>query len=346
MPGNGRGSTVVQKAPVAAPRAYEGENRDSRGFDEGEFDDDSYYGEGDSEETITEIVGEEVIEIDSDEDLNNLEQQDNEDEAKRINDYLQVDQDQYINDEYANVDAEQKEEQSPSREANFEYGGVNPVISPIAEDQREQDETMGSQGKASYTHSYYSKLYPRQTSGRKTRTKKKLPIWEKERRARKRAAKKAQQNLYAYAPYDLAKMNPEWGKYDVKQARFETDKKLTKSSLWNQSNQSKVPMLSDHLRTSQGYEKNPLLSRDRRISGKSGHSINNVFHESQLQKRLSAGGEKISAPHSHLSFGKDTGRAFMTPLDLQQKQVIESKLPLGSHIADARHRNLHSSSVF
>ena len=72
MPINGRGSTVVQRAPVDQPKAYEGENRDSRGFDEGEFDDESYYGEGDSEETITEIVGEEIIEIGSDEDIDNL----------------------------------------------------------------------------------------------------------------------------------------------------------------------------------------------------------------------------------------------------------------------------------
>ena len=63
--------------------------------DEGEYD--SYYGEGESEETVTEIVGERVEELESDAFEDEVIEQENEQNQQRIDNFLEVDQNQYIN---------------------------------------------------------------------------------------------------------------------------------------------------------------------------------------------------------------------------------------------------------
>lgn len=74
MPEPARGSTVVVQQD--RPEGQEvPEGRLSGSFQEGEYDS---YGEGESEETITEIVGEEIIELDSDEDVEGQMEQDHE----------------------------------------------------------------------------------------------------------------------------------------------------------------------------------------------------------------------------------------------------------------------------
>lgn len=76
------------------------EGRMSGSFEEGEYDS---YGEGESEETVTEIVGEEVVELESDEEVEQAMEKDHENDQKRIDAqlaYLEVDQDQYINQDY------------------------------------------------------------------------------------------------------------------------------------------------------------------------------------------------------------------------------------------------------
>ena len=40
-------------------------------FSNAEYEGESYYGEGESEETVTEIVGEEMIELESEQDVEN-----------------------------------------------------------------------------------------------------------------------------------------------------------------------------------------------------------------------------------------------------------------------------------
>jgi len=50
--------------------------------------------------------------------------------------------------------------------------------------------------------------------------------------------------------------------------------------MWQVSNQSKVPLLNDH-RIDSG---NPLIMRDVKVSEKGNHHLNNLFHESILQK--------------------------------------------------------------
>jgi hypothetical protein len=83
-----RGSTVVRKEQV-----YQDTNQR---FSNDGFEGESYYGEGESEETITEIVGEDVIELESEQDVeNNLIDQVN----QNIEQYLQVDKNEYINNE-------------------------------------------------------------------------------------------------------------------------------------------------------------------------------------------------------------------------------------------------------
>ena len=75
-------------------------------------------------------------------------------------------------------------------------------------------------------------------------------------------------------------------------------------------------MLSDHLSSVAAKKSNPLELRDQKKEGKANHHLNNLFHESMLQKRLSGGiGDKVAAPASHISFTKELGRAFMTPID-------------------------------
>ena len=116
--------------------------------DEGEYD-DSYYGEGESEETVTEIVGERVEELESALNLEEEIQQQNEENQQHIEEFLQVDRDEYINNEY---EIEQKE--SPVKKLQeFDYHpneGLHNVVSPIAEDQREHDETLQSPNQDQY----------------------------------------------------------------------------------------------------------------------------------------------------------------------------------------------------
>jgi hypothetical protein len=70
-------------------------------------------------------------------------------------------------------------------------------------------------------------------------------IWEKERRARKRAAKQAQLSLYSLANMEYMK-NPMFEMGNNSRIEFR-DNPQRRSEMWKISNQSKVPMLSDHL---------------------------------------------------------------------------------------------------
>ena len=313
MPQPARGSTVVVQQDKPEGREVP-EGRLSGSFEDGsEYDS---YGEGDSEETVTEIVGEEIVELESEEDVEQNMDQDHQNDQKRIEEqlkYLEVDKDQYINQDYKN-----QAQESPHRRLN-EY---DQMVSPIEEDQREHDETIGTQYKSSpLQKSYNSRLYPRQHNpyGSRKSSKKTHLIWEKERRARKKAAKKAAKSIYPYAPYELfTGQKPNWAAQVPKSKRGELKEKVRNpSELWKLSNQSKVPMLSDHMSsvTTSGSN-NPLVMRGQKEKGKANHHINNLFHESILQKRLSGKVvDKVSAPPSHISFSKEVGRAWMTPLD-------------------------------
>jgi len=74
MPEPARGSTVVVQQDRPEGREVP-ENRMSGSFEEGEYDS---YGEGESEETITEIVGEEIVELESDEEVEEAMEKDHE----------------------------------------------------------------------------------------------------------------------------------------------------------------------------------------------------------------------------------------------------------------------------
>ena len=276
VPARAQGSTVV--APREQTVAYkQGQNEEfapreseysrSRYDDEGEYD--SYYGEGESEETVTEIVGEEVVEIESENAVEEQLKDEGLDNPEKLEAYLNVDQEQYIDEDY---------KVSPGKRLD----DYNEMVSPINEDEAEHDETLHSHAKPSpLRKNYNSRLYPRQQRKRQsghTGNKSHL-IWEKERRARKRKAKKAQMSVYQYAPFDLGTgLRPDWTNA-AKSKRVELpDSVKSHSDLWKQSNRSKVPMLSDHLEKS----KNPLLHRDVKQSGKAHHELNNLFHESAL----------------------------------------------------------------
>lgn len=88
-------------------------------------------------------------------------------------------------------------------------------------------------------------------------------------------------SLYAYTNFDMSNYE-KWGMQQNKRVELK-DKPSKRSEMWKMSNESKVPMLSDHLHQKKG-KKNPLYSRDDKMTGKSKHDINNLFHESHLQK--------------------------------------------------------------
>lgn len=202
-------------------------------YQEGEYD-SYYYGEGESEETVTEIVEERVEEIQS-EDLE-MEMQDvDQQETDRINNYLEVDKDQYMNNEYA---INQRANDSPEKGMHeFEYEQDPQVyknaVSPIIEDQRENDETLLT----SKSHlRYRSKIYPH--SGSHRGGSKNHLVWERERKARNRAAKKAQAGLYQYAGLDLSS-NPALLQYisDHHAKRMEfNNKPARRSEMWQIQN--------------------------------------------------------------------------------------------------------------
>lgn len=73
--------------------------------------------------------------------------------------------------------------------------------------------------------------------------------------------------------------NPLWER--VKSTRAEYKEKGPKRSMmWQNSNKSKVPLLNDH----RFDNENPLIMRDVKVSEKANHFLNNIFHESHLQK--------------------------------------------------------------
>ena len=75
-------------------------------------------------------MGEEVVELESEEDVDQVMDDDHENDQKRIDAqlaYLEVDQDQYINQDYQKEEAQ---ESSPHRRLN-EYDNA---VSPIEED--------------------------------------------------------------------------------------------------------------------------------------------------------------------------------------------------------------------
>ena len=77
-------------------------------------------------------------------------------------------------------------------------------------------------------------------------------IWEKEKRARKRAAKQAQLGLYAYAS-STNYTGTDWTSFKSVRIYAENRKpKGKQSQLGKFSYESKVPMLSDHLKSGSG----------------------------------------------------------------------------------------------
>lgn len=321
-------------------------------------------GEGESSSVITEIVDEQVVELESDEEaqfenkgkedhginqyLDNIKQEDyvnhdeyhefedNKDENSPYRQHEQYKHEKYNqNQEYDDMD-DQYEQQQHYNQQQMQYQNNMMENSPIAEHPVEEDLT-GSPHYDQRPRTINPK-YKRKYEGVDINDKSHL-IWEQERIQRKRMEKEMQRVNMWTKPYNFRDidwhptMNP-------KKATFNPEKTAKRSSMWHFSQSSNVPMLSAKSIKASAAEKSLRPKYDpAETLAKRDHTMNNVFHQSSLQNMLNGKNNgKVSAPASHASMSKEVGRAFMTPID--------NKYSGHSDVVQGRARMFHSSNVF
>ena len=140
--------------------------------------------------------------------------------------------------------------------------------------------------------------------------------------------------MYSYQNFDISNYEKYGGQAMGKRIDLK-EKPSKRSAMWMLSNESKVPMLSDHLKHTAG-QKNPLLTRDEKVSRKCNNGIGDWFNQSHLQKRLSGDNKgKVSPFLAHVL--SDSSRlGLYQPLDANQRAMKEVSHPTGSNNDQAR----------
>lgn len=256
--------------------AHQPQNRETRDFNQ---DVEYEYGEGDHESSvISEIVDEQIIEIGSDDEPQDIQNNDNRG-SSGINNYLEnIKREDYVNHEYENRDhnenspynedyqrqhysnhndnndyVDYNQDEELQKQMNYRKIYENKMMdnSPIVENPIEEEMTASPQ--------YYEA--PRAINP-KLRKKyegvnlsdKSHLVWEQERIQRKRIQRQMREaNVWA-KPYSYREIdwNPE---KNPKQAYFNYEKVPNKSSMWYFAHSSSVPMLTPSQSSSTQFSK-------------------------------------------------------------------------------------------
>jgi hypothetical protein len=334
--------------------------RDTNAYNQEDYQqqEEQYDGEGDESSVIEEIVDEQIIELESGEEEEFMDQQNQPDDG--IDQYLDnIKQEDYVNREEYQEFEENKGQSSPYRQEEMYENQLEDQQMQIQHNQELEDQQRAYQNnmmenspieenpieeEMTGSPQYYqapravNPKYRRKYEGVDVNDKSHL-IWEQERLQRKRMEREMRKYNMSTKPFTTRDID--WNPaMNPKMAHFNTDKKYNKSDMWHFSQNSSVPMLSVNGVKQRAAVKSVKPKYDpKETSSKRNHDINNIFHQSALQKRLTdSKNSTIHAPSSHISLSKEHGKAFMTPAD--------NKFQFNNIVSEARAKQFHSSSVF
>lgn len=335
MPGQNR-ETLNQ--PTERPTNQNLRNYNRPQEDEGEF------GDGESSSVITEIVEEQVIEIDT-ENEEEMQQRDHQDGA--INHYLDnIKQEDYVNrDEYKEYDDDRRHDGSNNniedqyqqdydneydqdQDQNYQQMQYNQNMmanSPIVENPVEEEMT-GSPQYYEAPRAINPKIR-RKYEGQNLNDRSHL-VWEQERLQKSRIERQMRKAHLWTKQVNFRDID--WHPtLNPKRAAFDLDKNPQRSNLWHMSNTSSVPLLTTvkglkdktagKNQISEAFDsftyKKLLNDKSTDFSIKKDRKLNNVFQQSSLQNMLAGQNGKVNVPPTHPSMRKENGRAFMTAMD-------------------------------
>lgn len=312
--------------------------------------------EGESS-VISEIVEEKVVELEDSAFMDNngdpymngggqLEKSN--EREQRIKEYLDVDKDQYLNnDEYAEAEADERNhsnEWSQNRATDnmqdgqgYQAEGHNDYryqdTSPIQEN---EDEEMTASKQGQY-------LTQQENQARYYNEKAHL-IWEQERLMRKRIDYERRNDPMTLHQF-FKDPSPQFSTSTTRGKVMEYDftKPSKKSDTHINHLKSRIPMLSDHYKNSKTHQaaaSSNLTPFENLyygyISNKKDSGLSSIFNQSEYQQRLgtspSSGGKK--APASHSSLNKNV------------KDFNTAKFNVFQSVAEGRQRMFYSSQIF